>query len=163
MASTGDDQLTKLVELTKDSRFCMLTTVDHDGTLVSRPMSRQDVDLDVVLWFIATRDSRKVSQIRANPSASVTVSGDSSWVSLSGTAEIVDDTAKLKELWSTFAEAWIPEGPEDPQAILIRLDVSTAEYWDNPGGRISSVISLVKSKITGQPYDGGENETLTGL
>lgn len=163
MASDRDEQLATLVELTKDSRFCMLTTVDHDGTLVSRPMSRQDVDLDVELWFIATRDSRKVSQIRANPSASVTVSGDSSWVSLAGTAEVVDDTAKLRELWSTFAEAWIPEGPEDPNAILIKVDVSTAEYWDNPGGRIASVVSLVKSKITGQPYDGGENEVVTGL
>lgn len=163
MSSDRDDQLAKLVDLTKESRFCMLTTVDHDGTLVSRPMSRQDVDLDVELWFIATRDSRKVSQIRANPSASVTVTSNTSWVSLAGTAEVVDDLDKLKELWSTFAEAWIPEGPEDPNAILIRVDVSTAEYWDNPGGRIASVVSLVKSKVTGKPYDGGENEVVTGL
>lgn len=163
MSRSRDEQVAKLVELTKDSRFCMLTTVDHDGTLVSRPMSRQDVDLDLELWFIATRDSRKVAHLRANPTASVTVSSDSSWVSLAGTAEVVDDLAKLKEFWSTFAEAWIPEGPEDPNAILIRVDVSTAEYWDNPGGRISSVISFAKSKLTGQPYDGGENEVVTGL
>ncbi len=163
MTTPRDQQLDKLVELTKESRFCMLTTVDADGSLVSRPMTRQDMDLDVELWFIATRDSRKVGQIRANPSASVTVVGGSSWVSLAGTAEVVDDLAKLKELWSTFAEAWIPEGPEDPNAILIRVDVSTAEYWDNPGGRIANVVSLVKSKVTGKPYDGGENEVLTGL
>ncbi len=161
--TTHDEQLRTLVDLTKDSRFCMLTTVDKDGTLVSRPMSRQDVDLDLELWFIATRDSRKVEHIRADPTASVTVTGGSSWVSLAGTAEVVDDLEKLKELWSTFAEAWIPEGPEDPNAILIRVDVHTAEYWDNPGGRVSSVISLAKSKLTGKPYDGGEHEVVTGL
>lgn len=155
--------LDKLIELTKDSRFCMLTTVDADGTLISRPMTRQDVDVDLELWFIATRDSRKVAQLRANPSVSVTVATDTSWVSLAGHAEVIDDLGKLKELWNTFAEAWLPEGPEDPNAILLRVDVHGAEYWDNPGGRIATAFSFVKSKVTGQPYDGGENETLTHL
>ena len=159
----SDDDHAKLVELAKDSRFVMLTTTDGDGHLVSRPMSRQEVDLDADLWFIATRDSRKVAHLRANPTAAVTVTGSSSWVSLAGTAEVVDDTAKLEEMWSTFAEAWIPEGPQDPNAILIRFDAESAEYWDNPGGRVSSVISLVKSKLTGEPYDGGENEVVTDL
>ena len=158
-----DTDTAKLVELTKDSRFVMLTTTDADGQLVSRPMSRQDVDIDGDLWFIATRDSRKVEHIRANPTVNVTVTSQSSWVSISGRAEVVDDLEKLKEYWSTFAEAWIPEGPEDPNAILIHVDAETAEYWDNPGGRVSSIISLVKSKVTGQPYDGGDHATVTDL
>lgn len=158
-----DENLDKLIELTRDSRFCMLTTTDEDGTLVSRPMARQDVDLDVTMWFIATRDSRKVRHVRTNPQVSVTVSTTSSWVSLAGRAEVVDDLETLREMWSTFAEAWIPEGPEDPNAILLKVDVDSAEYWDNPGGRVSSVMSLVKSKVTGQPYDGGDHEVVTNV
>ncbi|WP_229051619.1 pyridoxamine 5'-phosphate oxidase family protein [Aeromicrobium sp. Leaf350] len=153
--STSD--IERLVDLTKDSRFCMLTTTDADGTLVSRPMARQEVDLSVDLWFIATRDSRKVEHVRANPTVGVTVSSETSWVSLAGKASVVDDVDKLRELWSTFAEAWIPEGPEDPNAILLKVDVESAEYWDNPGGRVATAISFVKSKITGQPYDGGDH------
>ena len=159
--STSD--IDHLVELTRDSRFVMLTTVDYGGTLVSRPMARQDVDLSTELWFIATRDSRKVGHIQANSTVSVTVSSATSWVSLAGKAEVVDDTEQLRELWSTFAEAWIPEGPEDPNAILIRVDVESAEYWDNPGGRVATVISLVKSKITGQPYDGGDHAKIADV
>lgn len=158
-----DEHVAKLVELTKDSRFCMFTTVDADGTLISRPMTRQDLDLDTQMWFIATRDSRKVAQIRANPSASLTVSTNTSWVSLSGTAEVIDDLAKLKELWNTFAEAWLPEGPEDPNAILIRVDVHGAEYWDSPGGRVATAFNFVKAKVTGGQYDGGDNQTISGL
>ncbi|RYJ05357.1 MAG: pyridoxamine 5'-phosphate oxidase [Actinomycetales bacterium] len=158
-----NEETTKLVDLTKDSRFCMLTTTDDDGTLVSRPMARQDVDLDVVLWFIATKDSRKARHIAARPDVAVTFSSETSWVSLAGTAEVVDDVDKLRELWSSFAEAWIPEGPEDPNAVLIRVDATTAEYWDNPGGRVSTIISLVKSKVTGQPYDGGDHEVVENL
>ena len=159
--STSD--IERLVELTQDSRFCMLTTVGPDGTLISRPMARQEVDLSVELWFIATRDSRKVAHIQADPTVAVTVSSDTSWVSLAGQAEVVDDLEKLRELWSTFAEAWIPDGPEDPNAILIRVDVESAEYWDNPGGRVATAISLVKSKITGQPYDGGDHAKIADV
>lgn len=156
-------EIDHLVELTQDSRFCMLTTVDTGGTLISRPMARQDVDVSAELWFIATRDSRKVGHIQADPTVSVTVSTDTSWVSLAGKAEVVDDLDTLRELWSTFAEAWIPDGPEDPNAILIRVDVESAEYWDNPGGRVATVISLVKSKITGQPYDGGDHAKIADV
>ena len=124
-------EIDRLVELTQDSRFCMLTTVDTGGTLVSRPMARQDVDVSAELWFIATRDSRKVGHIQADPTVSVTVSTDTSWVSLAGKAEVVD--------------------------------VESAEYWDNPGGRVATVISLVKSKITGQPYDGGDHAKIADV
>jgi general stress protein 26 len=162
-AETDQQQHDKLVELTRESRFVMLTTTDAEGHLVSRPMSRQEVDLSADLWFIATRSSRKVEHIRANPTVGVTITSGSSWVSISGTAEVVDDLAKLKELWSTFAEAWLPEGPEDPNAILIHVDADTAQYWDNPGGRVASLVSLVKSKVTGQPYDGGDSAVVTDL
>jgi general stress protein 26 len=162
-AESHDEQVDKLVELTKDSRFVMLTTTDEDGHLVSRPMARQEVDLGADLWFIATRDSRKVSHLRANPVVGVTVTSGSSWVSLSGTAEVVDDLDQLKELWNTFAEAWLPEGPEDPNAILIHVSADTAQYWDNPGGRVASLVSLAKSKVTGQPYDGGDSAVVTDL
>ncbi len=162
-ADDHEAQLAKLAELTKDSRFVMLTTRDADGQLVSRPMTRQDVDLAADLWFIATRDSRKVEHIRADATVGVTISTDSSWVSISGTAEVVDDLDKLKGLWNTFADAWLPEGPEDPNSILVRVDVQTAQYWDSPGGRVASLVSFAKAKITGEPYDGGDSAVVTDL
>ena len=84
---------------------------------------------------------------------SLTFSARDSWIAAYGTAEVVDDTAKLRELWSTFAEAWLPGGPEDPNATLIRVDVESGEYWDTPGGKVASVLSFVKTKLTGDTYD----------
>ncbi|WP_371682685.1 pyridoxamine 5'-phosphate oxidase family protein [Aeromicrobium sp. A1-2] len=66
-------------------------------------------------------------------------------------------------MWSTFAEAWLPEGPEDPNAILIHVAAETAQYWDSPGGGVTSLFNLAKSKITGQPYDGGDSAVVTDL
>ena len=75
------------------------------------------------------------------------------WVSLTGTAAVVDDRTKLEELWTTFAEAWLPGGPDNPEATLIRVDVDRAEYWDTPGGKVASLLSFAKTKLTGDTYD----------
>jgi len=88
----------------------------------------------------------------------VTLSSGSTWISIDGTAEIVDDQAKARELWNGWVEAWLPQGPDDHSVVLIKVNGESAEYWDTPGGRIASVISLVKSKVTGERYDGGQNE-----
>jgi general stress protein 26 len=79
-------------------------------------------------------------------------------VSLTGAAVVVDDLARKRELWSSVVEAWFPDGPEDHDVVLIRVAATSAEYWDSPGGRVASLISFAKAKVTGQPYDGGENE-----
>ena len=72
---------------------------------------------------------------------------------MTGTAVVVEDDARLKELWTTFAEAWLPGGPEDPNAVLIKVDVDEAEYWDTPGGTVASLISFAKTRLTGDTYD----------
>lgn len=51
------------------------------------------------------------------------------------------------------AEAWLPGGPEDPQAVLLRVDVQGGEYWDTPGGTVATAISFVKTKLTDSTYE----------
>ena len=148
----------KVAELVSDIKFAMLTTVDADGELVSRPMAHQEVEADSDLWFFSSRDSRKVEHVRANPHVAVTLASSSSWVSINGSASVVEDVQKAKDLWSVDMEAWFPQGPEDDSIVLIKVTGETAEYWDGPGGRVSSVLSLVKSKVTGKRYSGGDND-----
>ena len=145
------DQAT-LVELIGDIPIAMLTTYGGAGVR-SVPMARQEVEPDAEMWFIAARDTRHVADIQAEPRVSLTFSSRSSWVALTGTAVVVEDDEKLKELWNTFAEAWLPGGPEDPNAVLIKVDVEEGEYWDTPGGNIASLISLARTKLTGDTFD----------
>ena len=148
----------KVAELARDIRTAMLTTMDAEGHHISRPMAQQEVEFDGDLWFFAARDSRKIAHIAANPEVGVTLSSNDTWVSIEGSAVVVDDLAKKKELWNAFVGAWFTDGPEDPNVVLIKIEAHGAEYWDSPGGRIATAISFVKAKVTGKPYDGGENE-----
>jgi general stress protein 26 len=150
----------KLVELTKDIRITMFTTIDDEGHFVSRPMAQQLTEGDGDLWFFAERDSRVIEQINANSHVSLTLSSNDTWISIDGEARMVDDSAKAKELWNSFVEAWLPQGPEDPSVVLIKVEPHTAEYWDSPGGRVASLISLVKAKVTGEPYKGTDRDTV---
>lgn len=147
------DDRTKLIELMEELPIGMLTTTGADGSLRSVPMARQEVEPSAELWFITARDTKHVADIAARPHVALTFSSRSSWVAVEGRAEVVDDTAKLRDLWTTFAEAWLPGGPEDPNAVLLRVDVTGGEYWDTPGGTVTSVLSLLKTKLTGDTYD----------
>ena len=98
--------------------------------------------------------------IQKNPNVNVAYSGNGAWVSLSGTARIVNDTDKLRELWSSFTGSWLEGGPENPNNVLIEIDADTAEYWDTPGGsKVTQVANLIKAKVTGNTVD-GENEVV---
>ena len=155
--STTDEQRAKVHDLIKSTRIAMLTTVAPDGRLISKPMANQDVEFDGDVWFIAERDSVKVRNIQANPQVNVAYSSSDSWVSVSGTAAVVDDQAKLAELWDTFTDAWMEGGPENPNNILIRIRADSAEYWDTPGSKVTQVANLVKAKVTGKRFE-GDNE-----
>ncbi len=155
------EDVQKVAELAKDIRIAMLTTVDEHGHFVSRPMAQQEVEFDGNLWFFSSKSARKVSHLSANPAVSVTLSSRDVWISLSGTAEVVSDAAKAEELWNPMIEGWFPQGPHDDSVVLVKFTGDTAEYWDTPGGQVASVISFVKAKVTGERYEGGENETVT--
>lgn len=155
-----DPNVTKVAELAKDIRIAMLTTVGSEGHLTARPMAQQEVEFDGDLWFFVEADSRTAANLGANDTAGVTLSSDSTWISLSGTAEVVRDVAKAKELWNPWVEAWLPQGPEDDNVALIKFSAESAEYWDTPGGKVASIASFVKAKLTGKRYSGGENETV---
>jgi len=155
-----DDDVHKVAELLEGKRFGMLTTTAEDGTLMSRPMALQEVEFDGDLWFYAARDSRLVVQVTETPQVNVAVESGSTWVSLTGTAVVVDDAARKRDLWNAGVEAWFPDGPDDPGIVLLRIDAQSAEYWDTPGGRIASLFSFAKAKATGTRYSGGDHGTV---
>ena len=155
---TGDEQ--RVLDLVNDANIAMLTYVDPSGKLLSKPMATQDTDVDGSLYFIAELHSDKVQALQADPRVNVSYSERGSWVSIAGTASVVDDEARLEELWSAFTDSWLQGGPDNPENILIEVDAESAEYWDAPGGsKVVQLTNLVKAKVTGDRVR-GDNETV---
>ena len=161
---THDEALAKLRALIKKIDFAMLTTCDDDGTLRSRPMSTNgEVEFDGDLWFFTRASSHKVEEIERRPQvcASFADPGKQNYVSMSGRAELVRDTNKIKELWKPELKAWFPDGTNDPDIALLKVHVSKAEYWDAPSSLVAHVFGLVKATVTGTPAPSGEDVKVT--
>lgn len=149
-----------VAELIKDFRFAMFTTRNAEDRLVAHPLTVQEAEFDGDLWFLVSRSATFVTDLRADDRVGVSLSSNDSWVSLSGRAQLVEDRAKIEELWSPTVEAWFPNGVDDPEVGLLKFTAETAEYWDTPGGKLASLFSFVKSKVTGEQYD-ADNEVVT--
>jgi general stress protein 26 len=157
---TRETDLQKLRELVEDIDFCMLTTMDEGGDLHSRPMSSNgDIDPDGDIWFFTNASSLKVSEIAKLPKVNVSFADPDKqrYVSVSGTAQLVRDRAKIDELWRPEFKIWFPEGKDDPEIALLRVTLEKAEYWDSPSSTIGYALSFVSSLVTGKQPDLGEN------
>ncbi len=147
-----NDKTEKLFEMINDIRTGMLVTQRSDGSLCSRPMATHTTDSDHCLWFLTDNDSAKTLEITSQPQVNVSFADpdDQNYVSVSGTASIVEDEAKLDEVWNKFAEAWYPEGKEDPRLTLIRVEIAHAEYWDAPSSTFVNLFRVAKALVTGE-------------
>ena len=134
-------------------RVGMLTTVDADNTLRSRPMTSQKVDKDGLLWFFTSDQAAVSEQIEANPAVNVSFTSHeaSLYVSVAGTARIVHDKVTVEAMWNPMVAAWFPNGPSDPHVALIRVDVSSAEYWDSDKSKMTQLLAMAKAAVTGEP------------
>jgi len=155
--------LKTLREIVKDIDFAMLTTLDDDGTLRSRPMSsNKEIEFDGDLWFFTYASSHKVDEVEREHQVGVSFADPKTqrYVSMSGAATLVRDKAKIEELWQPHLKAWFPKGTDEPDIALLKVNVSKAEYWDAPSSFVAHAVGLVKATLTGTPASGGENEKL---
>jgi general stress protein 26 len=122
MADTRAEHIAQLAELIKDVEVAMFTTTGVDGRLYSRPLATQQVAFDGDLWFVITADSPKVAEIALDPRVNVAYASPSknTYVSVAG-ARVVDDRAKIEELWSPAMKLFFPGGKDDPNLRLIHV------------------------------------------
>jgi len=161
MAESEQEAIKKLQELTEDIDFCMLTTMDG-GYLRSRPMSTQQSELNGTLWFFTSDQTHKVEEIEKDNRVNCAYSapGNDRYVSVSGRATLSKDCAKMEELWSEVLKAWFPDGLEQKDLALLKVEIEQAEYWDTPWGKIVQLLGFVKALATGQEFNPGENQKI---
>ena len=162
---TTNSDVQKLGELIKGIRIAMLTTVDDEGCLHSRPMANQDNVFDGTLWFFTDATSAKVHELQRDRHVNLSYAdpGENRYVSVSGTASVSRDRDKMKELWSPLHKAWFPDGLEDPNIALLRVEVEKAEYWDSPSSAVVRLFGFAKALATGKRYgeEGTDHEKIS--
>ena len=92
------------------------------------PMTAQlDKDADATIWFFTSRDAALAKQ---GPATAIFAGKDHDIFSrFEGVLSEETDRARLEKQWNNFVEAWFPGGKEDPNLIMLRMDLGRAEIW----------------------------------
>ncbi|UCC20282.1 MAG: pyridoxamine 5'-phosphate oxidase family protein [Promethearchaeota archaeon] len=133
------------LELMETSKAAYLTTVDSDGYPITRAMfnlrnkeqfpefskffAGLDNEFDI---FISTNtSSTKHKHIQKNPKICVYYCDpeDFKGVMFGGEVEVIDDMDIKRKIWLDWWTRYYPEGLEDPDYLLLRLDPKTAEFY----------------------------------
>ena len=158
--ATHKQDIEHLVKLMKKIDIAMLATVGAGGYLVSRPLSTQSATFDGErVWFFTEADSPKVAEIRKHPKINVSYASKdaNTYLSVAGDARISRDRARIDDFWNDAMKAFFPKGKDDPNLVLIEVQVRTIEYWDGPGSWIGKALTFAVARVTGNDDVMGEN------
>ena len=81
------------------------------------------------------------------------------FVSITGTAKVTNDRAKISELWTPDNKAFW-DSKDDPGIRLITVTPDDAEVWDSPG-KIVSTVKMLTAAVTGAKVELGNNRKVT--
>lgn len=161
MSTSAEATMDRVWDVVGKARICMLATNAIDGPR-ARPMeARPDRDDDAI-WFLTDRRGLKDDEVKAHPSVCLCFfhAGENAYLSLTGRASVERDPARARSLWNKKQEAWW-DGPEDPNLLVLRVDLARAEMWDGPASSAVVAVEFARARETGQKPDLGENRKKT--
>ncbi len=145
----GED-LRQFVSILRTFEHAMLVT-ERGSELRSRPMAIAERTDDGRVWFITDVESAKLDEMTDKPQVNLAMQQDSRFLSVSGTARVTRDAAKIDELWNDLHSVWYPEGRNDPTLVLLEIVPTYVEYWDRSGVEaIKFMFETARSAITGE-------------
>lgn len=158
----GSEAIRKIKELVGHNAICMFTSNVEEVPFQTRPMTVQEVDDEGNFWFFSPKDSHKNHELRSDARVQLLFANtsESEYLTVFGTATILDDRKKIEELWSPIAKAWFQQGKNDPNLSLIRVKTENAYYWEPKYNKMVTLFKMATSAVTGQKMDIGEQGRL---
>lgn len=145
-------------DLIDSIKFAMLVTHDGQGDeLRARPMHAHGRREEDAIYFLTDRRHDKDDEIQINDNVCLAFAdtGGQRYLSVTGTATVLDDRGRVHALWEAGNEAfWDDE--DDPNIRVLRVRPSSAEFWDCPGKIVTSV-KMAAAALTGSKPKLGEN------
>lgn len=163
--SSDPEDVEKVRSLMEDMDIAMLTTTDSsslDHRLTSRPLSTQIAEDDGDVLFLVRRSSAVARDVLANPQVNVAYASSKAWVSLAGTARVIEERALVEKLWTRGADAFMEGGPENPDNVVLKVSGDTATYWGG-SSLIGTAVQTVRSMTIGKDDEDTGGPTVVEL
>ena len=79
------------------------------------------------------------------------------FLSLYGTATIIQNEVIANELWSAPAKIWFKDA-NDPNLTIIKVTPEDGYYWDTKNGRLVTLLKIAVAAVTGNSGGDGSIE-----
>ena len=136
-----------VLALARDVRVCMFNVVDDDVQVASEPRTIIDIDRAGHLWFFAWVPYDQVDDELDTRDVTLTIVGDSRWVSILGRATPHHENLQQK-LGSWRMDPQIEYEPGEHRPMLFEVTPSIAHYWSSPG---STPVSISMRSDVAEP------------
>ena len=102
------------------------------------------------IWFYTKRDTDLVRDTGATHKATVCIMAKDMEFQASIQGDLLpdNDRTKIDRYWSPFVSAWYPEGKDDPELTLMKLEPTDARVWVSSRGPISYPLQIAKANAT---------------
>lgn len=126
------------------------------------PMSPYADPDENAIWFITARGTDLTRAAEKGERAALSVSDSSAhlYANVEGSVRLVDNPAKLEELWNVVADAWFEDGRDDSDIRLVRLSPREAEVWATDGSAVF-LYEIAKAQLTDAKPDMGDHGRIT--
>ncbi|MCU4179189.1 pyridoxamine 5'-phosphate oxidase family protein [Bosea sp. BH3] len=139
----------------------MVSLIAGDG-IRTRPMAGEiDRERHRIL-FVTHRHTGIIGEALRSPTVSIALSHEDRnfYAAVTCSASEIHDHELLRQIWTPMANAWFPNGPDDPDATLLALTPVSAEIWDGPSSSVLVAFKLATARILGRTPDLGVNATI---
>jgi general stress protein 26 len=146
-------------ELMKTGVAMLLT--QEGGKLRARPMSTCLERDSNAIFFLTDARHYKDDEIARNPAVNLSFAdaGGQNYVSVTGTASISNDRAKIEQMFSTPAKAWW-DSADDPNIRVLKIMPDDAEFWDSPG-KVISYVKMAAAVVSNTRPEIGDNRKVS--
>jgi general stress protein 26 len=157
-----DERESRVWEILEKTAVGMLTTRCPEG-LRARPLEARPDRAAGTILFVTDVRGLKDDEIAADPDVGFTVINpdDNAYLSITGRASVLRDAIAAARIWKKTDDVWWPDGPQDPNVRVLRIEPVKAELWDGPASSLVAVYEFAKARLTGDKPNLGENRKTT--
>lgn len=126
-------------DLMSDLRTCLLVTVTPNGPH-ARPMNAIVRSEESAVWFLTDSGSHKTEELETAPDVClIFTDGSSRHLVVRGHATMTNDRDAVRSVWAPEAQAFWPDGPDDPSVNAIHVQPIDAELWEGDNFAVAAV------------------------
>lgn len=135
---------------------CVMLQLDADPHTAAPMTAQLDKNADSAIWFFTRRHNRFAEMGAAT--ATFASRGHDVFARFHGVLSEETSRERLDRQWSHFVAAWFPGGKDDPDLLMLRMDLGDASIWSGALGVFDTARMALGLDMTGK-VQGQHTET----